>query len=105
MYATPQLPLFVYGSLRSGFPNTAYEYISRYFQLVSPGEIKGALYDMGEYAVAVPAAGDGTIKGELYQIKDPDEFYWALGQLDDYEGVSPEPGETALYRRDQAEVL
>ena len=58
---------------------------------------------MGDYPAAIPG-NHGTIKGELYQIKDADEFYWALGQLDDYEGISPEPGEAALYRRDITEA-
>ncbi len=97
------LKLFVYGSLRSGFQHPAYGYISRYFQLCSPATVQGRLYDMGTYPAAVPAE-DGRLIGELYECVRPDEFNYAIAQLDDYEGIYPENGEPALYRRDQAEV-
>lgn len=98
-------PLFVYGSLLSGFKSPAYEYISRFFNLVGKAKVKGKLYDMGEYPAAVPSSDDGFIQGELYQIKHEAEFSWAIGQLDDYEGVTPEPGEEQLYRREISSIL
>ena len=96
--------IFVYGSLRSGFHHPAYEYISRYFTLLGNAKVKGSLYDMGEYPAAVPSNGNTFITGELYTIQHDDEFGWAIAQLDDYEGVHPEDGETALYRREQTTV-
>lgn len=96
--------VFVYGSLRSGFHHPAYEYISRYFTLVSDAKVKGSLYDMGEYPAAIPSEKDLFIIGELYRINNPDEFEWAIAQLDDYEGVRPEQGDTPLYRREQTVV-
>jgi gamma-glutamylcyclotransferase (GGCT)/AIG2-like uncharacterized protein YtfP len=98
-------PLFVYGSLLSGFRSTAYEYISRFFNLIGIARVKGKLFDMGEYPAAIPANDDGFIQGELYQIKNEAEFSWAIGQLDDYEGVTPEPGEEQLYRRELSSIL
>ncbi|MCW3116990.1 MAG: gamma-glutamylcyclotransferase [Chitinophagaceae bacterium] len=92
--------LFVYGSLLSGFKSAAYEYVSRYFTLISPAKIRGKLYDMGEFPAAVPTQEEIFITGELYLIKNESEFSWALGQLDDYEGVTIEPGEVQLYRRE-----
>lgn len=92
--------LFVYGSLRSGFHHPAYAYISRYFHLVAEANVNGTLYDMGEYPAAVPSDDGHTIIGELYQINNPGEFSWAMAQLDDYEGLNTEAGETPLYRRD-----
>jgi gamma-glutamylcyclotransferase (GGCT)/AIG2-like uncharacterized protein YtfP len=97
--------LFVYGSLRSGFRSPAYEYISRYFNLIGPGKIRGKLYDMGEYPAAVPTQEDRFIVGELYGIKNEGEFSWAMGQLDDYEGVIIEADEVRLYRRETTEVV
>jgi gamma-glutamylcyclotransferase (GGCT)/AIG2-like uncharacterized protein YtfP len=91
--------LFVYGTLRSGFQNPAYAYISNYFTLVGPGKVKGRLYDMGTYPAAIPVNEDHFIIGELYQINHPDELAWAMAQLDDYEGLNTEPGETPLYVR------
>ncbi|MBL7752175.1 MAG: gamma-glutamylcyclotransferase [Chitinophagaceae bacterium] len=95
--------LFVYGSLRKGFQSPVYEYISRYFHYLGEARVPGKLVDMGDYPAAVPD-GEHWILGELYIIKNPDEFGWAFGQLDDYEGVNVEEGETQLYRRELAEI-
>ena len=97
--------LFVYGSLRSGFRSPAYEYISRFFTFIAEARVRGILYDLGEYPAAVPSAEDRFIIGELYSIKNESEFSWAIGQLDDYEGVTAEDDEEKLYYRDLAEVL
>ena len=97
--------LFVYGSLRSGFHSPAYEYISRYFTLAGEAKVKGALYDMGSYPAAKPTHENLFITGELYRIKHENEFSWAIGQLDDYEGVDVEFDEIQLYRRDLTEVF
>jgi gamma-glutamylcyclotransferase (GGCT)/AIG2-like uncharacterized protein YtfP len=91
--------LFVYGSLRSGFQSTAYEYLSKYFHLIGEAVVKGKLYDAGSYPVAVATDEDSTLQGELYCINNPAEFSWAMGQLDDYEGLNVESGETPLYKR------
>lgn len=91
--------LFVYGSLRSGFQSPAYDYISHYFSLVGNGKVKGYLYDMGSYPAGVPTNDDAFIIGELYSLNSETEFSWAFSQLDDYEGVSPDDGEPALYGR------
>jgi gamma-glutamylcyclotransferase (GGCT)/AIG2-like uncharacterized protein YtfP len=96
--------LFVYGSLMSGFKSPAYEYITRYFSLVSPATIRGKLYDMGDYPAAIPSNEEVFIKGELYKIKSEPEFSYAMGQLDDYEGVTTEPGELQLYKRELTDV-
>jgi len=96
--------LFVYGSLRSGFRSPAYEYISRYFDLIGEAKAKGKLFDLGDYPAAIPTDDDKFISGELYRIKNENEFSWAIGQLDDYEGVHVGFDETQLYRRNIAEV-
>ena len=92
--------LFVYGSLRSGFRSPVYEYISRFFTFVAEAKVKGKLFDLGEYPAGIPVEEENFIIGELYTAKNPQEFSWAIGQLDDYEGLNVEEGETALYRRD-----
>lgn len=97
--------LFVYGSLRSGFRSPAYEYISRFFTFIAEAKVRGILYDLGEYPAAVPSTEDKFIIGELYAITNESEFSWAIGQLDDYEGVTVEDDEERLYYRDLAEVL
>jgi len=96
--------LFVYGSLRSGFRSPVYEYISRFFKFIGDAKVKGKLYDMGSYPAGVAAQDDTWIIGELYQAKNEHEFAWAIGQLDDYEGVAVEADEIQLYRREITEV-
>lgn len=92
--------LFVYGSLRSGFRNPAYEYLTRYFHLLGEAIVQGKFFDKGDVPVAVPTTNDSFIHGELYEANDPDEFSWAIDQLDDYEGLNVEPGETPWYKRE-----
>src|SRR5215470_5664762 len=96
--------LFVYGSLRSEFKSQAYEYVSRFFSFEADAKVKGKLFDMGAYPAGVPAP-DGFIIGELYTITNESEFGWAIGQLDDYEGVSVEPDEIQLFRRELVDVF
>ena len=92
--------LFVYGSLRSGFNHPAYAYISSHFTLTGSAKVKGKLYDLGAYPAALPTEEEYFISGELYRLKEDREFSWAIAQVDDYEGVNPEPGETAMYKRE-----
>jgi len=96
--------LFVYGSLRSGFRSPVYEYISRFFTFVGEAKVRGKLFDMGSYPAGIASGDDSFIIGELYVVKNQHEFSWAIGQLDDYEGVTVESDEVQLYRREIAEV-
>jgi len=97
--------LFVYGSLRSGFHNSVYNYISRYFVFDGMGTEQGKLFDMGEYPAAIPCAEEYFIIGELYHIAQVEDFNWVMEQLDDYEGLLVEPGGIPLYRRELVNVL
>lgn len=92
--------LFVYGSLRSGFRNPAYAYLTQFFHLLGEALVKGKLYDNGEFPVAESTTEDKFITGELYQLNNPAEFSWAFGQLDDYEGLDVEEGDKAMYKRE-----
>ncbi len=96
--------LFVYGSLRRGFEHPAYEYIGHYFHFVGHARVKGLVYDLGEYPAALPTEENKYIIGEVYAIKNPDEFSYAIAQLDDYEGVNQEDG-FSLYRREMVRVF
>ena len=93
--------LFVYGSLRSCFRNPVYEYLTKYFYLIDEAIVKGKLYDLGDYPAATSTNEEIFISGELYCINNPLEFSWAIGQLDDYEGLNVEEGEKALYKREE----
>ena len=96
--------LFVYSSLRKSFHPEGQHFVSQYFEFLGLGKVKGLLKDSGTEPVAVPAADEVYIKGELYKLKDPTHFSYVIGQLDEYEGVVAEAGETALYRRELATV-
>jgi gamma-glutamylcyclotransferase (GGCT)/AIG2-like uncharacterized protein YtfP len=95
--------LFVYGSLRRGFHHPAYQYISEYFHFEGEATARGKLYDLGNYPAAVPSS-EGMIVGELYRIREIEQFGWAMAQLDDYEGVLVEVGEKQEYRRAMTDV-
>ncbi len=97
--------LFVYGSLRSGFQHAAYQYMAKYFQLLGHATVKGKLYDMGDYPVALPTTEEKFLQGELYTLNEADDFSYVIGQLDDYEGLYAEEGETPLYKRELATVF
>jgi len=97
--------LFVYGSLRSGFKSPAYEYISRFFSFVGDAKVKGKLFDLGLYPGGVPSSDESYLTGELYTIRHESDFTWAIGQLDDYEGISVEFGEAQLYKRELVDVF
>ncbi|KYP14803.1 gamma-glutamylcyclotransferase family protein [Flavihumibacter sp. CACIAM 22H1] len=99
------MQLFVYGSLRKGFHHPAYAYISQHFDFLSDAKVRGVLYDMGDYPAALATTDERWIVGELYQLKPEAEWDWAIAQLDDYEGVAPEEGEPALYKREKAPIL
>ena len=96
--------LFVYGSLRSGFHNPAYEYLTKYFHLVGEALVRGRLFDKGAYPVAVATQDEHYINGELYELNNLAEYAWAIEQLDDYEGLNVEEGEHPDYARNLVEV-
>jgi gamma-glutamylcyclotransferase (GGCT)/AIG2-like uncharacterized protein YtfP len=97
--------LFVYGTLRRGFHHPAYQYIAKHLVELGEAQVKGKLYDLGEYPGAIPTSENFFIKGELYELKEAGEFEWVIKQLDDYEGLNPEEGETFLYTRGPVQAL
>lgn len=104
--SNPVLRLFVYSSLRSGFQHPAYTYIRKYFTLEAEAITKGNLYDIDGLIVGIPTEENHFIKGELYLINEPSEFSWAIGQLDDYEGVQEdEDNPVPLYSRSVSTIL
>jgi len=104
--SNPVNRLFVYSSLRSGFQHPAYTYISKYFTLEAEAITKGNLYDIDGLIVGIPTEENHFIKGELYLINEPSEFSWAIGQLDDYEGVQEdEDNPVPLYSRSVSTIL
>lgn len=96
--------LFVYSSLRRGFQQSSHDYLSRYFTFVADAKVKATLSDFGDKPVATPTTEERFIVGELYKL-NVDNASFVFGQLDDYEGLNPEEGQTALFRREIADVF
>lgn len=97
--------LFVYGSLRNGFKNPAYAYITAYFEYSGEAKTKGLFYEKTNVPIAVPTSENNFIIGEVYSLKNEAEFTWAFEQLDDYEGLHVLPNEQPLYRREIIEII
>lgn len=96
--------LFIYSSLRNGFHQHAFDYITRYFIFISAARVKGILSMENNCAVATPTEEDHFIKGELYKLKSQEDFSFVFGQIDDYEGLDAEPDQKPLYRREMTTV-
>jgi gamma-glutamylcyclotransferase (GGCT)/AIG2-like uncharacterized protein YtfP len=67
---------------------------------VGRGSIAAALFDLGIYPAAVPAA-DSRVRGEVYELTDPVP---ALRALDELEGYRPGEAEASLYTRKRTHV-
>ncbi|MEO8568463.1 MAG: gamma-glutamylcyclotransferase family protein [Ginsengibacter sp.] len=104
MKSPETLQLFIYSSLRKGFHQEAYSYLTQFFSFVSMAKVKGILRDSGTEPVATPTEENIFIKGELYRLNKEDDFSWVFGQLDEYEGFPGEKGEKILYRRELTKV-
>ncbi len=94
---------FLYGSLRVGFRDAGYSYLSKYFHFIGEASVPGKFYFNGSTPVAV-ASEHGLITGDVYELNDPEDFKWVSVQLDDYEGMNVEPGETPLYKRELVNI-
>ena len=90
--------LFVYGTLRRGFP--MHRLLRPHAVLLGEGRVQGRLYEVGGYPGLV-LEGDGLVKGELYRLRRPNS---ALRVLDRYEGCSPSDPQPHEYRRILAEI-
>ena len=91
--------LFIYSSLRKGFHDDVFKYITQYFAFVSVAKVKGILSVINNRPVAAPDE-NCFVKGELYTLKNENNFSWVFGQLDEYEGLDAERDEQNSYRRE-----
>jgi len=88
--------VFVYGTLMKGFQEDWQTKVGA--RLLGRGRISGKLYDLGEYPGAICAAGDSGeyVKGELYEVKDPE---LATSILDQFEEFFPRRPHKSLFVR------
>jgi gamma-glutamylcyclotransferase (GGCT)/AIG2-like uncharacterized protein YtfP len=74
--------LFVYGTLRSEFENSAARRLRAEAHLIGRATVKGSLFRIAHYPGYRPQP-DGVVHGELYRLKNAGA---TLAELDDYEG-------------------
>ncbi len=92
--------VFFYGTLMSGFKRRGRERIDPKLQPEGRGWIAAALFDLGIYPAAIPAA-DGRVWGEVYRMLDTDAV---LTVLDEIEGFRPSEPDASLYMRAETPV-
>lgn len=93
--------VFFYGTLMSGFKRAGRSRIDPQLEPVGRGWIRAALFDLGIYPAAVPAA-DGRVSGEVHRMADP---HAVLAALDEIEGYRPAEPDTSLYTRVETSVV
>ncbi|MFN7915149.1 MAG: gamma-glutamylcyclotransferase family protein [Vicinamibacterales bacterium] len=87
--------VFFYGTLMSGFKRPGRANLDRVLKPIGRGSISAALFDLGIYPAAIPAA-EGQVWGEVHQMLEPSQ---ALSTLDEIEGYTPDTPDSSLYRR------
>ena len=87
--------VFFYGTLMAPFNRAGRLRVDDHLVFAGRGTIAAALFDLGLYTAAVPAA-DARVWGELYEVTDPDIV---LKELDEVEGYRVEEPESSLYTR------
>jgi len=94
--------LFVYGTLRRGFP--LHHHLKRLGAgFVVTGKVQAELFDLGKFPGARKSTKPGkTVQGELYRLRRPES---ALKVLDKVEGFSPRNPEKSLFQRATTEVI
>jgi len=93
--------VFFYGTLMTPFNRPGRRRIDDHLAFKGRGSIAAALFDLGIYPAAVPAA-DTRVRGEVYEMTQP---LAVLHVLDDAEGYRPGEPETSLYTRLLTPVL
>ena len=74
--------LFVYGTLRSEFNNQYARLLRSQAELVRKASVLGSIYRVEHYPAYRPEPR-GEVRGEIYQLADPET---TLKILDEYEG-------------------
>jgi gamma-glutamylcyclotransferase (GGCT)/AIG2-like uncharacterized protein YtfP len=87
--------VFFYGTLMTPFNRPGRRRIDDQLIYTGRGTITGALFDLGIYPAAVPAA-DGRVWGEVYEMIEPSSV---LHVLDEIEGFRSNEPESSLYTR------
>lgn len=93
--------LFFYGTL---LPHRAPPEIAstvRQLRRIGKGQVRGWLYDLGEYPGAILARNGPVIQGQVFQLPDDPDV---LKRLDEYEGFDPSHPAGSLFVRKRSLV-
>lgn len=86
---------FFYGTLMTPFNRPGRLRVQEHLVYTGRGSIAAALFDLGIYPAAVPAA-EGRVWGEVYEMTHPAIVLQALDELEGYRVDEPE---SSLYTR------
>ncbi len=99
--ATTLAKVFVYGTLRRGFP-LHYHLEQSAPRFLGKGTIQARLYDLGEFPGALLSGNSAdTVNGELYELTCAEEELRALDEVEEYD---PERPEQSIFIRRTVEV-
>jgi gamma-glutamylcyclotransferase (GGCT)/AIG2-like uncharacterized protein YtfP len=87
--------VFFYGTLMSGFHRLRRSRLDGFLEPVGRAWIRAALFDLGIYPAAIPAA-DSQVWGEVCQMLDAEAV---LTETDELQGFNPNESDSSLYRR------
>ena len=93
--------VFFYGTLMTAFNRPGRQRVNPDITFVGPGIIRAALFDLGIYPAATPADDGSIVRGEVYQMRNPETV---LATLDEIEGYRPAEPERSLYTRHLIDV-
>lgn len=94
--AEPAPLLFVYGSMMRGLERSSYLQNTDRARFIGEAVASGKLYEFGSLPCLIPDPLGFRVKGELYELYDPES---SLATLDLIEGCWPAESERGLYVR------
>lgn len=84
--------LFVYGTLKRESGSEMHRFLASHSEYIDNATIKGKLYEINGYPVAVPSNNaEDIINGEVYRLKDPTAVLACLDEYEECGGDFPEP--------------
>ncbi|PLK43617.1 MULTISPECIES: gamma-glutamylcyclotransferase [Emticicia] len=97
--------LFVYGTLLSEYGNIeSHDWINQYAEPLGKAAMEGKMYMVDYYPGIIPCPSGEKyfVKGELYQLKEPDKLFSLLDKYEEYYPMDPDHSE---YVRKKARVI
>jgi gamma-glutamylcyclotransferase (GGCT)/AIG2-like uncharacterized protein YtfP len=89
--------IFFYGTLMTAFNRPGRTRVDSQLTFRGQGSIAAALFDLGLYPAAVPAAHDtARVRGEVYEMANAAPVLQVLDEIEGYKTTEPD---TSLYWR------